>query len=324
MSGRHEKERQIDAKILELIKPMPEVVTYYYYSLTSSGKSYRTAKVYIESVIRFIKYTFGDSCKEDFYLNVNANHINRYITSLRTKVSNGRTESTSDSYKTLNWSALNSFFQFLVPEYLGANPVANTTRPKMRDNPNVTYLDQNEISGVFKNVECTANKRFKNRDMCLLRLGFSTGLRISAIVQIDVNDLDLDHNQIRVTEKGDRDYVVMIGDNLKKQIALWLEDRDKYFGDVKTDALFVSREKKRLSVQSARDLLNKYSDGVTDKKVHPHVMRHSCATALYENTGDIYLCAKQLHHKNVSTTQKYAELSKDRQKKAANILDDMF
>jgi site-specific recombinase XerD len=70
--------------------------------------------------------------------------------------------------------------------------------------------------------------------------------------------------------------------------------------------------------------MEKYTKGITDKKVTPHVMRHSCATNLYEKTGDIYLCARQLHHKNVSTTQRYAELSKDRQTKAANILDDMI
>ncbi len=324
MSGRHEKEKQIDTKVLEILKPMPEVLTNYYYSLTSAGKSYRTAKVYIEAVIRFIKYTFGEECKDDFYLNVNVNHINRYVTSLRTKTVNGKIENTSDSYKTTNWSALNSFFQFLIPDYIKTNPVASTTRPKMRDNPTVTYLEKDEVSDIFKNVECTANPRFKNRDLCLVKLGFSTGLRISAILQIDVSDLDLEHNQIKVNEKGDRDFVVMIGDNLKNQIELWLKDRKNYFSDAKTDALFVSREKKRLSVQSARDLLNKYSNGMTDKKVHPHVMRHSCATALYEKTGDIYLCAKQLNHRNVSTTQRYAELSKDRQKKAANILDDMF
>ena len=59
-------------------------------------------------------------------------------------------------------------------------------------------------------------------------------------------------------------------------------------------------------------------------KVTPHVMRHSCATNLYEKTGDIYLCAKQLNHKNISTTQRYAEISKKKQKEAANTLDNMF
>ena len=176
-----------------------------------------------------MKYTFGDGCKDNFYAEVTSGHIDRYMSSIRTKTKNGKTERTSDSYRTLNWSSLNSFFQFLVPDYIKTNPVANTQRPKMRDNPNVTFLDQDEITKILNNVAETANKRMKNRDLCLLKLGFATGLRISAIVQIDIGDLDLEHNQIRVTEKGDHDYHVIIGANLKNQIIMWLKDREKYF-----------------------------------------------------------------------------------------------
>ena len=324
MSGRYEKEKQIEKQIENKLKDMPSVLTYYYYSLTSSGKSYRTTKVYIDNVIQFIKFTFGENYKEDFYVDVNANHINKYITSLRSKVVGGKTERTSDSHRALNWSSLNSFFQFLVPEYISDNPVANTQRPKMKDSPDVTFLSVEEISDILENVENIANERMRNRDLCLLKLGFSTGLRISAIVEIDMDDLDLEHNQIKVTEKGDRDYNVIIGDNLKNQIMLWLNDRKKYFCGTTSNALFVSQELNRLSARSVRSLMDKYADGITDKNIHPHVMRHSCATNLYEQTGDIYLCAKQLHHKNVSTTQRYAELSKEKQTRAANILDNMI
>ena len=88
--------------------------------------------------------------------------------------------------------------------------------------------------------------------------------------------------------------------------------------------MFISQFNRRISDDMVEELLKKYSHGITDKHVTPHVMRHSCATNLYEATGDIYLCAKQLHHKNVATTQRYAELSKEKQKKAADILDGMI
>ena len=102
---------------------------------------------------------------------------------------------------------------------------------------------------------------------------------------------------------------------------MWLEDREKYFSDVQNNALFVSQECNRLSTKSVRNLIDKYTLGVTDKRITPHVLRHTCATILYEQTNDIYLCSKQLHHHNVSTTQRYANLSKKNQEKAANILD---
>lgn len=324
MSGRYEKEHQIEQQILNRLSTMPHVLTEYYYSLIGSGKSYRTAKEYINNVIKFIKFTFGDKCEDDFYLNVTSNHINKYVASLRTKNINGKTSRTSDSHKTQNWSSLNSFFQFLVPEYITSNPVSNTKRPKMKDNPNVTYLNKEEITKILENIAQKSNDKIRNRNLCLFKLGFVTGLRISAIIQIDLDDLDLEHNQIKVTEKGDHDYYVMIGDSLKQQIILWLDDRKKYYGHVSTNALFVSQEGNRLSEHTVKGLTDRYTAGVTDKHITPHVMRHSCATNLYEKTGDIYLCAKQLHHKNVSTTQRYAELSKEKQKQAANILDDMI
>lgn len=323
MSGRYEKEMQLDNNIKAQLNNMPDIFTDYYYSLISSGKSYGTAKTYIDRLYQFIKFTFDEDCDEDFYTEVKSTHINKYISSLRTRKVNGKIKRISDSYKTVSWSALNSFFDFLVPEYIKNNPVLNTDRPKMRDNPDVTFLTENEIASVLENVKKKANERMVNRDLCILKLGFATGLRISAIVQIDIDDLDLKRNRIKVTEKGDRDYYVLIGENMKAQILLWLKDREKYFPNANNDALFVSQESNRISTRTVNDLLTKYTD-IVDKRVTPHVMRHSCATNLYEKTGDIYLCAKQLHHKNVSTTQRYAELSQEKQKHAANILDDLI
>ena len=321
MSGRYESEMKIDYKLRSKMINMPSILEEYYDSLIGAGKSYRTAQTYIENVIQFIK--FNGDYREDFYEYVKSSHINKYITSTRTKTVNGKVKNTSDSHKTQHWSSLNSFFQFLVPEYIDSNPVANTQRPKMKDKPNVTFLTPEEISIVFENVNRIADYKIRNRDLCIMKLGFAVGLRGSAIVHIDVDDLDLEHNQIRVTEKGNEDYWVMIGDNLKHQIMLWLHDREKYFGNNNSDALFLSQRGNRFTVRSLTDIIGKYTDGI-DKHITPHVMRHSCATNLYDKTGDIYLCASQLHHKNVTTTQRYAELSRAKQKKATNILDGLI
>ncbi len=324
MSGRYEKERALEIRIKNRLEKSPSVLSDYYYGLIGSGKSYDTAYRYIGHVMSFLDFMFKDKYSEDFYLKIKPVHINKYIASLRIKEINGKTKRTSDSIRSVAWSALNSFFQFLVPEYISSNPVEQTKRPKMKDNPKVTYLDKNEITKMLKNVENNAQIRLKNRDLCVLKLGFSTGLRVSAIVQIDIDDIDFKNNQIRVTEKGDYDDYVMFGNNLKEQLLSWLEDRKKYFENVDSNALFVSRLGQRLSDDMVADMLKRYAKGATDKHVTPHVMRHSCATNLYEETGDIYLCSKQLRHKNVSTTQRYAELSKEKQKKAASILDDMI
>ena len=324
MGGRREREVLLEKRIESKLETLPSVMSEYYYSMIGSGKTYDTAYKYICNVALFLDYMFKGKCDEKFYLKVKSVHINKYITSLRTKDVNGKAERTSDSFRSTSWSALNSFFQFLVPEYIDVNPVSYTTRPKMKDNPSVTYLTADETKGLLKNVEVNASLRNKNRDLCILKLGFATGLRVSAIVQIDINDIDFENNRIRVTEKGDYDNYVMFGENLKAQILLWMNDRSKYFDTKKSDALFVTQYGERMSANAVRELVKKYSVGVTNKKITPHVMRHTCATNLYEKTGDIYLCAKQLNHKNVTTTQRYAEISNKKQREAANTLDDLI
>lgn len=324
MSGRYEKEKKFENRIVEKLKVSPSVMTDYYYHLISSGKSLATTYNYINYVTAFINFTYGNNVRDDFYLSVKPVNINKYIASLRTKEVNGKVERTSDSIRTVQWSALNSFFQFLTPEYIKENPVTNTNRPKMKDKPNVTYLTEEEISELLNHVEIQSNRRLKNRDLCWLKLGFSTGLRVSAIVQIDIDDIDFENNQIRVTEKGDYDEYVMFGDKMKEQLKLCIRDREKISDKISTNALFVSQLGKRFSVDMLAKQLTQYAGSVTNKKVTPHVMRHSCATNLYEKTGDIYLCSKQLHHKNVSTTERYAELSNMKKREATNILDDLI
>ena len=324
MSGKYEKEKKLERKIQSRLELAPDIMSEYYYSLIGSGKSYETAYNYIGYILSFLQYTFNGAYNENFYEKVKPVHINKYIASIRNKDINGKMERTSDSMRGTQWSALNSFFQFLIPDYLKENPVANTNRPRNKDNPQVTYLDREEIAKVLRNVEMNSPEKYKNRDLCILKLGFSTGLRVSAIIQIDVDDVDFKKNQIRVTEKGDYDQYIMFGENLKAQLQAWLIDREKYFSKFNTNALFVSQRGNRISDDMVSVMFKKYAKGATDKHVHPHVMRHSCATNLYEATGDIYLCAKQLNHKSVSTTQRYAELSKEKQKQAANILDDMI
>ena len=324
MSGRYERDMAFENKTKIKLQSAPSILTDYYYSLVGAGKSYATAYNYICYIMNFVSFTFKNKCPEDFYLTIKSSHINKYIASLRTTSRNGEIKSTSDSIKTVHWSALNSFFQFLIPEYMTDNPVANTQRPKMKDNPHVTYLTKEEIAKVLEYAENNATDKLKNRDLCLLKLGFTTGLRVSAIVQIDISDIDFTNNQIRVTEKGDRDEFVMFGEQLKHQLLMWLEDREKYFKNCKSKALFISQYDTRLSINMVGKLITKYTKNVTDKHVTPHVMRHSCATNLYEKTGDIYLCASQLHHRNVSTTQRYAEISKSRKVEATNILDNLI
>lgn len=323
MSGRYEKDMLVDSKTQEKLAELPEIITEYYFTLIGEGKSYRTAREYIGRVEGFVNYKYNKNCPEDFYTEITSGDINRYMAAIRTKVVKGKKTRTSDSYRATAWSSLKSFFDFLVPEYIDKNPVRYTNRPKVNDSPDVTFLTEEEINIVLSNAESMSMPRLKNRDLCILKLGFATGLRVSALMQIDIKDINLKENYIKVIEKGDKAFTVFIGEKVKEQIELWLKDRKKMVSDKSMKALFVSQEGNRLSVDRVAEMLERYSQGI-DKKVTPHVMRHSCATNLYEKTGDIYLCASQLNHKNIATTQRYAEISTTKKREATNILDSLI
>ena len=186
----------------------------------------------------------------------------------------------------------------------------------------IAKIKSNIINGVGNKRSLTEHKKWINRDLSILVLGCSTGLRVSSITEINIEDLDFVNNTISVVEKGNKRRNVMFGDNTKKILLDWLEDREEMFGDIKTNALFISRKRNRMSNRAVADMLKKFSIGV-NKHITPHKMRSSCATNLYEQTGDIYLVADVLGHKNISNTMKYARISEERRIKAANILDNL-
>ena len=250
--------------------------------------------------------------------------INKYMISIETRVIKGKTKSTTSGFRANRWKALNSFFDFLTDtNKLNANPVSKKSRPKITDSASVTYLTEEEISGIIDNIRDKAKDSMVNRDMLLFMLGVTTGLRVAALAQINIEDIDLDNGTIHVIEKMNKEFDVLISKKVKNVLSAWLKDRNKYFGDADTNALFVSQYGQRISYDAIRKLLIKYAEGVTNKKITPHVMRHSCATAIYDKTGDIYLASAQLHHSNISTTMRYANMSNKKLKQAINIMDDL-
>lgn len=323
-NGRYEKETIEFAKIENKIKELPSVLGEYYYTLRAEKKSYRTIGEYINSIVVFMNYVTNGTNNESFYKNVTTMDINKYMISLETKTIKDKQKQTSSSFRAHQWYAINSFFEFLKDnKKLEENPVNQKSRPKITDNASVTYLTQEEVSEMISNIKHEAKDTMVNRDLCLFMLGVTTGLRAAAILQINIEDVDLDNGIIHVVEKRSKTFDVLLGTKVKKILKKWISDRETYFGEADTNALFISQYGQRISYDAFRKLLLKYAEGVTEKKVTPHVLRHTCATNLYDQTGDIYLASAQLHHSNISTTQRYANISNKKMKEAASILNDL-
>lgn len=322
-NGRLERETKVFDGIEKDLKKMPKVYMDYYYTLRAEKKSYSTIYEYIKSIKKFVDSI--DASGETFYKNITTMDINKYMISLESRQIGKKMKPTSSSFRAHQWYALNSFFEFLVDtDKIEKNPVPPKSRPKLTDNVSVEHLTEEEVSGIIKNIEDNSPKNIKNRDLCIFTLGITTGLRVSAILQMNVEDVDLDNNVIHVVEKRNKSFNVIIGKNTKKYLKNWIADRKKYFNEADTNALFISMKNNRISYDVVQNMLNKYSKGITKKKVTPHVMRHTCATILYEKTGDIYLTSAQLHHSNISTTQRYANMSNKKLKQAASILGNML
>lgn len=324
-NGRLEKEIQEMQKINKKISSMPKVIKDYYYYLEAADKSYTTIKTYINYIKNFMDYCTNGIYDENFYKKVTSSTINEYMSSLRYKVNeNGETERIGNSIRATRWSALNTFFIYLkTNQLITSNPMEQTFRPSSKQDKNVVYLDEDEIKKCLDNVRQLATEKFVNRDMCIISLGISVGLRVSAITQINIEDIDFKNNTLQVIEKGNKYRVINFGDNLKQKFIACIEDRNLYYPDIKTNALFISRKRNRISVSAIEDMIEKYTKNI-DKPITPHKLRATCATNLYKKTGDIYMVAEQLGHANIATSKIYTQIDHEAKIKAANILDNLI
>ena len=152
----------------------------------------------------------------------------------------------------------------------------------------------------------------------------STGLRVSAVTQINIEDVDLENNTIKVIEKGNKVRTISFGNNLNALIWQCIEDREKYFPEAETNALFLSQWKRRMTTQAVRDLVSKYTEGIQGKHITPHKLRSSAATNLAASGVSIQAIAKVLGHENIQTTRRYVEVLDSEANHATNILDDLI
>lgn len=325
MSGRIEQENRIKNKIEENLSTLPIIFTDFYNYLEADDKSYITMKHYIEYVSDFMDAVVKEGKKDDFYKNVTVQEIRDYIVKLRRRTEDGKEVKNSDSNQATRWSALNTFFNFLVMDnYLSINPMTKTKRPKNRTEKAVVFLEENEIDSILDKIRAESKPQFVNRDLAMIALGIGTGIRVGALVQINVEDIDFKNNTIHVVEKGNKERYLPFGTNTRNILSAWLIDRSTYFSDADTNALFISQWRQRLTTEGVRKFIKKYADGINGKHITPHKMRSSAATNMAKAGVDIQTIANILGHQSVTTTQRYAAVLEENKQKATDVLDGMF
>ena len=163
-------------------------------------------------------------------------------------------------------------------------------------------------------------------DMAIVMVFLTTGIRESALCNMDVEDIDFENNMIIVTDKGDKVNIHNIPEETKTVLRKWLLKREEILtkADKRDEqALFISNEKRRLSDTGIRSVVDKYSRSITDsnEKITPHALRATFGTLLYDRTHDIELVRQQMNHESVATTQRYIRGNEEaNRRKTADVM----
>lgn len=226
-------------------------------------------------------------------------------------------------------ASLRTFFAYFYNnELIRDNPTVKVPLPKLHEKE-IIRLDPNEVAILLDQVEDGAkmtksqlkfHKKTKVRDLALLTLLLGTGIRVSECVGLDLNDVDFDNLAIKVRRKGGYEDVVYFGEEVESALLSYLEERKHIIPqEGHENAFFLSLQNRRLAVRSVENLVKKYASLVTTtKKITPHKLRSTYGTTLYQETGDIYLVADVLGHKDVNTTRKHYAAMKDENKRKAS------
>ena len=259
--------------------------------------------------------------------------LEEYEEYLKVYQAGDKTETNGERGLKRKMSSLRSFYAYYFKrEMIHTNPTVLVDVPKIHQK-SIIRLEADEVALLLDYIEhggddLTGQKKVyyektKDRDLALVTLLLGTGVRVSECVGLDIEDVDFKNNGIKVTRKGGNEMVVYFGPEVEKALKNYLEVRKNIIPvEGHEHALFYSTQRKRIGVQAVENLVKKYARQVTTtKKITPHKLRSTHGTALYQETGDIYLVADVLGHKDVNTTKKhYAALDDSRRRQAATAV----
>lgn len=215
-----------------------------------------------------------------------------------------------------NLSAARAFYRYLIGEGVAQhNPVEGVQAPKAPKNlPKLLDVDQ-----AAQLVEIDDKDPLAIRDKAILELMYSSGLRLSELVMLNIEDLDVADAVVTVVGKGKKTRAVPIGKQARKAITKWLNSRAAMANEEEV-AVFVSQRGTRISCRSIQQRLKQWAikQGLTSH-VNPHMLRHSFASHLLESSGDLRAVQELLGHADISTTQVYTHLDFQH---LANVYDD--
>lgn len=336
-----EQNKQNILKMRAVLESLPDFCKTFFYGI-EEYTSTRTRLAYaydIRLFFEFLHETNALCCKmdiKDYPLSllddIKRIDIEEYLRFMSLYQKDGKDISNEERGKARKLASLRSFYNYYFQnEMITTNPAALVPLPKQHEKE-IIRLEPNEVAILLDQVEdgtkltkkeLEYHKKTKLRDVALLTLLLGTGIRVSECVGLDISDINFEVNGIKIRRKGGYEAIIYFGDEVETALLDYLEERNHIIpAEGHEKALFLSLQNRRMAVRSVENLVKKYSSRVTTlKKITPHKLRSTYGTALYQESGDIYLVADVLGHKDVNTTRKhYAAQADERRRKAARMV----
>ena len=217
-------------------------------------------------------------------------------------------------------AAMRTFFRFLYREKIvNCNPAEAIRSPK-KPKKLPSFLNEDEVTQLFNIIEPNSPTTARNR--AILEVLYACGMRVSELCGLNFGNLNLDENEITVFGKGAKERIVLVSERAKKYLQLYIKDfrntyaqNNEYINE--ETPVFINNTGFRLTTRSVHKFIEKAADEIAiNKKISPHVFRHSFATKLLEKGADLRIVQELLGHASISNTQIYTHVSTERLKQA--------
>ena len=210
-----------------------------------------------------------------------------------------------------NLSSLRSYYKFLTEEKVVLNnPFKNISNPK-KDKKLPDFLNYEEINKLFDSADTKTPLGLRNR--CILELLYDTGIRVSELVNLKINDIEFDKKIINILGKGKKERIVYYGDYLQEVLEKYINDSRKYLLNNKlSEYLILNNNGSKITTRGVEYIIDKMvNEAAIKHKISPHVLRHTFATHMLNGGADIKSIQQLLGHESLSTTGIYTHITND-------------
>lgn len=335
MNGKIEVENKIEERIKRNLVGTPDYIYDWYMNLKANNNTPATCYDYINKVKQML-VSYGSDYPE--VKDLTQRHTIEYFDSIQKIIDRkGNVKYSSSSYQQSVWCALSNFFDYLHKiKIIPNNYMETIKRPKNKDEERLkqerVLLTKRDFHNILKAVDRgvgnptakTLQKRTKTRDKLIICLFMTTGMRKTALAEINLEDIDIENKSLQIIDKGNKYHVYYLSENVINMIQDWLNDRKVMLNGRESAALFISDNGRRLTGNAITKIVQKYSDGALGYSVSPHKLRAGFCSILYDEKHDIEFVRRSVGHSQTRTTQRYIVTDNKERKEASEIMKNLI